>query len=44
MTNEMKALVKSAPEAGLWMQHVPVPEPGPSEVLIKVKKSAICGQ
>ena len=39
----MKALVKSAPEAGLWMAHVPVPEPGPSDVLIKVNKSAICG-
>lgn len=25
------------------MEHVPVPEPGPSDVLIKVKKSAICG-
>ncbi|MBY5987235.1 L-threonine 3-dehydrogenase [Roseovarius atlanticus] len=39
----MKALVKSKPEPGLWMEHVPVPEPGPSDVLIKVKKSAICG-
>ena len=43
MTNEMKALVKAKPEAGLWMQYVPVPEPGPNDVLIKVKKSAICG-
>ncbi len=43
MTNEMKALVKANPEAGLWMQYVPVPEPGPNDVLIKVKKSAICG-
>ena len=25
------------------MQYVPVPEPGPNDVLIKVKKSAICG-
>ena len=39
----MKALVKAKPEPGLWMQHVPVPEVGPSDVLIKVKKSAICG-
>ncbi|WP_367946743.1 L-threonine 3-dehydrogenase [Roseovarius sp. EL26] len=39
----MKALVKSRPEPGLWMEYVPVPEPGPSDVLIKVKKSAICG-
>jgi threonine 3-dehydrogenase len=39
----MKALVKSRPEPGLWMEHVPVPEPGPTDVLIKVRKSAICG-
>ncbi|MGB0687771.1 MAG: L-threonine 3-dehydrogenase [Paracoccaceae bacterium] len=39
----MKALVKAAPEQGLWLQMVPVPEPGPNEVLIKVRKSAICG-
>jgi threonine 3-dehydrogenase len=43
MSNEMKALVKAKPEAGLWMEYVPVPEPGPEDVLIKVKKSAICG-
>ncbi|MEM1277894.1 MAG: L-threonine 3-dehydrogenase [Pseudomonadota bacterium] len=43
MTNMMRALVKARPEPGLWMQHVPVPEPGPTDVLIKVKKSAICG-
>lgn len=39
----MKALVKAEAREGLWMQHVPVPEPGPNEVLIKVRKSAICG-
>ena len=43
MKNTMKALVKAKPEVGLWMEHVPVPEPGPSEVLIRVRKSAICG-
>ena len=43
MSNEMKALVKSRPEPGLWMERVPVPEPGPTDVLIKVAKSAICG-
>ncbi|MDA3858450.1 MAG: alcohol dehydrogenase catalytic domain-containing protein, partial [Roseovarius sp.] len=43
MKNEMKALVKSRPEPGLWMDYVPVPEVGPSDVLIKVRKSAICG-
>lgn len=43
MSNMMKALVKAKAEPGLWMEHVPVPETGPSDVLIKVKKSAICG-
>jgi threonine 3-dehydrogenase len=43
MSNKMKALVKSRPEPGLWMEHVPVPEVGPADVLIKVRKSAICG-
>ena len=43
MDNMMKALVKAKPEEGLWMERVPVPEPGPTEVLIKVRKSAICG-
>jgi threonine 3-dehydrogenase len=43
MTNMMKALVKAKPEVGLWMEHVPVPEPGPNDVLIRVRKSAICG-
>lgn len=43
MSNQMKALVKSKPETGLWLEHVPVPEPGPQDVLIKVRKSAICG-
>lgn len=43
MTATMKALVKSRPEPGIWMERVPVPEPGPNDVLIRVKKSAICG-
>ena len=43
MSGDMKALVKARPEEGLWMQRVPVPEPGADEVLIKVGKSAICG-
>lgn len=39
----MKALVKAKAEPGIWMERVPVPEPGPNDVLIRVKKSAICG-
>lgn len=40
---KMKALVKARPEKGLWMQEVPVPEPGVNDVIIKIIKSAICG-
>ncbi|MCP4114667.1 MAG: L-threonine 3-dehydrogenase [Desulfobacteraceae bacterium] len=39
----MKALVKAKPETGLWLQDVAVPEPGANDVLIKIKKTAICG-
>ena len=39
----MKALVKAKPEAGLWLQDVPVPEPGENEVLIRILRTAICG-
>jgi threonine 3-dehydrogenase len=43
MTNMMKALVKAKAEPGLWMQHVPVPEIGPDDVLIRIRKTGICG-
>ena len=39
----MKALVKSRAEPGLWLQDVPVPEIGPEDVLIRVRKTGICG-
>ena len=39
----MKALVKAKPEVGLWMQDRPVPDIGPEDVLIKVRKTGICG-
>ena len=39
----MRALVKAKPEAGIWMQDEPMPEVGANDVLIKVKKMAICG-
>ena len=39
----MKALVKSKPEPGIWMMDVPQPEMGHNDVLIKIKKTAICG-
>lgn len=39
----MKALVKAKPEVGIWMQDAPMPTVGPNDVLIKIKKTAICG-
>ncbi|MDD3195419.1 MAG: L-threonine 3-dehydrogenase [Paludibacter sp.] len=39
----MKALVKARPEKGLWMQDMPIPQTGINDVLIKIKKTAICG-
>jgi threonine 3-dehydrogenase len=39
----MKALVKAASEVGLWMEDVPLPEIGPNDVMVKIKKTAICG-
>lgn len=40
---KMKALVKSKPEKGLWMEEVNIPEVGVNDVLVKIKKTAICG-
>jgi threonine 3-dehydrogenase len=39
----MKALVKLLPEKGIWMEDIPVPSIGVNDVLIKIKKTAICG-
>ncbi|WMX49106.1 L-threonine 3-dehydrogenase [Streptomyces roseicoloratus] len=39
----MKALVKHKAEPGLWLTDVPEPETGPGDVLIKVKRTGICG-
>lgn len=39
----MKALVKKNREKGLWLDDIPVPEIGDNDVLIKIKKTAICG-
>lgn len=43
MRNGMRALVKAEPAPGLTLREEPVPEIGASDVLIKVKKTAICG-
>ena len=39
----MKALVKATAGPGLEMMDVPMPEVGPTDVLIKIKKTSICG-
>ncbi len=39
----MRTLAKLKPETGIWMDEVPVPEIGPNDVLIKIRKTAICG-
>lgn len=42
-TQMMKALVKEKREPGIWMSQVPVPEIGPNDLLVRIKKTAICG-
>ena len=39
----MKALVKKEAKPGLWIEDVPVPEYGINDVLIRIKKTGICG-
>ena len=39
----MIALEKSRPEPGLWRVTAPIPEIGPDDVLIRVRKTGICG-
>lgn len=39
----MQALVKERPAPGAEIREVPVPEPGPSEVLVRVEAASVCG-
>ena len=39
----MKALVKAEAGRGLTLRQVPVPEIGPNDLLVKIRKTAICG-
>ncbi len=39
----MKALVKSRAERGLWLEEIPEPVIGINDVLIRVRKTGICG-
>jgi threonine 3-dehydrogenase len=39
----VKALVKAKAEPGLWMEDVEVPQPSDRDVLIRVRKTSVCG-
>ncbi|RBP11190.1 L-threonine 3-dehydrogenase [Roseiarcus fermentans] len=39
----MRALVKEKPEPGLWLAEQPIPEIGPDDVLVRIRKTGICG-
>ena len=39
----MRTLAKTKREPGIWMSEAPKPEVGPNDVLIKIRKTAICG-
>lgn len=39
----MKSLAKLKREPGIWLYEAPIPEIGANDVLIKIKKTAICG-
>ncbi|OIO27891.1 L-threonine 3-dehydrogenase [Candidatus Micrarchaeota archaeon CG_4_10_14_0_2_um_filter_60_11] len=39
----MKAVMKTAPKQGFEFAELPVPKPGPKEILVKVKATSICG-
>ena len=41
--DRMRALVKAKAEPGIWMQDVPEPTIGHNDVLIRMRKTAICG-
>ena len=43
MQNDMRALVKAKAAPGLWMEQRAVPEIGPDDVLIRIRKTGICG-
>ncbi len=40
---KMKALVKKYAKPGLWLDEVGIPDVGVNDVLIKIKKTSICG-
>jgi len=43
MKKTMRSLMKAERAVGLTMTEVPVPEIGPNDLLVKIRKTAICG-
>lgn len=43
LNSTMKALVKAAPQEGLWIEDRPIPQIGHHDILVKVNKTGICG-
>ena len=39
----MKTLAKTKREPGIWMAEAPKPQVGPNDVLVRIRKTAICG-
>jgi threonine 3-dehydrogenase len=39
----VRALAKLEPEEGIWRTDVPKPTPGPNDLLIRIRKTSICG-
>jgi len=39
----MRALVKEKAEPGIWLRDIGEPQPGHNDVLIRIRKTAICG-
>jgi threonine 3-dehydrogenase len=43
MKKTMKALIKKERRTGLWLDEIPVPEIGHNDLLVRIRKTAICG-
>jgi threonine 3-dehydrogenase len=43
MSSSMQAVVKAHAAPGIEMREVPVPTPGPGEVLVRVEAASVCG-
>ena len=43
MPTTMQAVVKAKAAPGIELREVPVPTPGPGEVLVRVQAASVCG-